>query len=350
MPAIDQLQLNDLINQATKENATAIYFNISNYPTIEVYGSLKPLKDRPILTKDFLDTMADSFLDDNQKSVLEEKRDLTIGYNFSENIRIIVDFFYQKDSLSITIKPISSLIKDVSELGLPSIIDYILTLNSGLVIICGPASSGRTTTILSILQYINKSQEKRITTIEEPIEYEFINDKSIIQQREVLSDVESFSVGLKDVIDESVDVVYVSKINTAEEINLMLQVANSGKLVFVIMDSDSIAALLDKIFGSFDLSEKEWVRSLVIESLKVIINQRLITKSGGGQVLASEVFTMSSSGKSIVKTGKFDQLRSVMQTSRRENMMDLDSSLNILIQRGLIKPEEAKKYSSENGF
>ena len=350
MPAIDQLQLNDLINQAIKENASAIYFNISNYPTIETYGVLKTLKDRPILTKEFLDTIADSFLNDNQKNILEEKKELTIGYNFSENARIIINLFYQKDSLSITIKPVSSMLREIKELGLTAIIDYVLNLNSGLVIICGPVSSGRTTTVLSLLQQINKTQEKRIVTLEEPIEYEFINDKSIIQQREILSDVDSFSTGLKDVIDESVDIVYVSKIDTAEEINLMLQVANSGKLVFAIMDIDSTTSLLDKIFGSFDMSEKEWVKSLVVESLKVIINQRLLAKSGGGQVLTAEIFTMSSSSKSIVKTGKFDQIKSIMQTSRRENMIDLDTALKLLVQQGLVKQEEAKKYSSENNF
>ncbi len=350
MPAIDQLQLNDLISKAVKENASAVYFNISNYPALEIYGNLRLLKDRPILTKDFLDTIAENFLNDHQKKILEEKKELTIGYNFSENIRIVINFFYQQDSLSVNIKFIPNILKDIKDLGLPQIIDRILDLNSGLVIVCGPVGSGRSTTVLSILQYINKNQEKRIVTIEEPIEFQFINEKSIIQQREVNRDVDSVYRGLKDIIDENFDVVYVSKINASEEINLMLQVAASGKLVFVVMDSDSIASLLDKMFASFDISEKEWGKGLISESLKVVINQRLLSRNGGGQILASEVFTMSSSGKSIVKLGKFDQLKSLIQTSRHDNMQDLESSIKILLQKGLVKPEEAKKYLFDNNL
>ncbi len=196
------------------------------------------------------------------------------------------------------------------------------------------------------MENINKNQEKRIVTIEEPIEFQFINNLSIINQREVGSDVESFEEGLKNVIDESVDVVYVSKIQSQEEINLLLQVASSGKMVLAIIDSESIIELMDKIFGSFDLSEKEWAKSLVTESLKVVINQRILQKIGGGQIVVAEILTMTPSSKPIIKSAKFDQLQSIMQTSRQDGMQDLESVIRNLLQRGAIRPEEAKKYLS----
>ncbi len=346
MPAIEQLQLNELINQAIKEQASSIYFNISNYPTVEIFGSLKSLKDKPILTKEFLETIASNFLSDNQRRMLDEKKELKIAYDWSAKVRLIMNFFYQKQSLSISIKIVPTQLMDINDFEISSIMRQAVSMNSGLVIICGPASSGRSMTVLSMIDYINKNQEKRIATIEEPIEYQFVNNLSIINQREVGLDVESFEEGLKNVIDESVDVVYVSKIQSKEEINLVLQVASSGKLVFVIIDSESIVELLDKIFGSFDLSEKEWAKSLVTESLKIIINQRMFQKVGGGQIVTAEVLTMTQSSKPIVKSLNFDQLKSIMQTSRREGMQDLDGVIRDLLQRGVIRSEEAKKYLS----
>jgi twitching motility protein PilT len=343
MPAIDKLQLNELINQAIKDNALAIYFNIGNYPVVKINGSLKDLKDRPILTKEFLNTVSNTILPDEQKIILQEKKELTIGYDWSDNIRLSVNFFYQKDSLSVTIKVIPSVIKDIDELGLPKVVHDVVNLNAGLVVICGPVSAGRTTTAAAIIQSINQKYDKRIITIEEPIEYQFVNEKSIIQQREVGRDVDSFANGLADVIDEDVNLVYLSRITKAEEMKLVLQVAASGKLVVAVVDSDSAITVLDRIYSSFKMTEREWAKSLISGTLKIIINQRLMKKSGGGLVLASEIFTMSSSAKSIIKSGKFDQLKSVIQTSRQEGMQDLDSSLRELVNKGLIKSEEANQ-------
>ena len=310
---------------------------------MKIQNTLKDLSDRPILTKEFLNIVSNTILPDEQKIVLQEKKELTIGYDWSDNVRLSVNFFYQKNSLSITIKLIPVLIKDLDELGLPSIVNSIVDLNSGLIIICGPVSAGRTTTAAAIIQSVNQKHEKRIVTIEEPIEYQFINKKSIVQQREIGRDVNSFINGLTDVMDEDVDLVYLSKITKAEEMKLALQVAASGKLVIAIIDSDSAMVVLNRIYSSFKVTEREWAKSLISGTLKIIINQRLVKKSGGGLISVSEVFTMNSSAKSIVKSGKFDQLKSVIQTSRQDGMQDLDSSLEALVNKGLIKPEEAKR-------
>lgn len=343
MPAIDKLQLNELINQAIKDNAVAIYFNIGNYPVMKIQGALKDLKNRPILTKEFLNTVSNTILPDEQKIVLQKKKELTIGYDWSDNVRLSVNFFYQKNSLSVTIKLIPAIIKNLSELGLPSIVNNITDLNSGLVIICGPVSAGRTTTAAAIIQDINQKYEKRIITIEEPIEYQFINKKSIVQQREIGCDVDSFTNGLIDVVDEDVDLVYLSRIAKAEEIKLALQVAVSGKLVIAVMDSDSAMIIINRMYSSFEVTEKEWAKSLISGTLKIIVNQRLVKRSGGGLIPVSEIFTMNSSAKSIIKSGKFDQLKSVIQTSRQDGMQDLDSSLRDLVNKGLVRPEDAKK-------
>lgn len=345
MPAVDQLYLTELVNEAIRNEASSIYFDISNYPVIKSYGKLKKISDRDVLTKDFLSTMKDFFLSEDQINELETKKEVTIGYDWSTDMRLAINFFYQKDSLSVVMDLIPLDIKDIRELNLPNIVAEILNLNSGLILICGPIESGRTTTIISILQTINKTKEKRILTIEDPVEYEFINDKSIVQQREVKKDIPSIEIGIKQVMDEAIDILFISKISTNEEIRLTLESASSGKLVFAIMDCDSINTAIEKMFASFSSQEKDFARTLVSESLKVVINQRLLQKVGGGRILATEVFAMNSSGKTIVKSGRLEQLRSVMQTSRADNMQDLNSVLKSFVQKGIIKPEEAEKYS-----
>ena len=346
MPAINKLQLNELINQAIKNNAVAIYFNIGGYPIMKINGILKDLTDQPILTKEFLNTVSNTLLPDEKKNLLQEKKELTIGYNWSDDVRLSVNFFYQKNSLSITIKLVSDQVRNLSDLNFPKVINDINNFNSGLIIICGPVSSGRTTSVVSLIQDINTKYQKRIVTIEEPIEYQFINEEAMIQQREIGQDVDSFVKGLRDVIDEDVDIVYLSKIGQPEEIRLALEVAAAGKLVLTVMDSDSVLIVLNRIYSSFKSTEEEWAKSLISGTLRAIINQRLLKKNGGGLILASEIFIMNSSAKSIIKSGKFDQLKSIIQTSRQEGMQSLDVSLNALLNKGLISPEEAQKFMS----
>lgn len=344
MPAVDQLYLTELVNEAIRNEASSIYFDISNYPVIKSYGKLKKISSRDVLTKDFLGTMKDFFLSDEEAIELETKKEVTIGYDWSTDMRLSVNFFYQKDSLSVVVDLIPLDIKELKDLNLPNIVSGILNLNSGLILICGPIESGRTTTVISILQTINKTKDKRILTIENPVEYEFINDKSIIQQREVKKDIPSVEAGITQAMDEAIDILFVSKISTNKQIKLTLEAASSGKLVFAIMDCDSIGTAIEKMFASFSTQEKDFGRTLVSESLKAVINQRLLQKVGGGRILATEVFVMNSSGKTIVKAGRLEQLHSVMQTSRGDNMQDLNSVLKSLVQKGIVKPEEAEKY------
>ncbi|HNV97316.1 MAG TPA: ATPase, T2SS/T4P/T4SS family [bacterium] len=344
MPAVDELYLTELVNEAIRDEASSIYFDISNYPVIKSLGRLKKISTRDVLTRDFLETMKSFFLSDEQISELEIKKEITIGYDWSSDMRLTVNFFYQKDSLSVVIDLIPLDTKELKDLNLPSVVSNILNLNSGLVLICGPIGSGRTTTIISILQTINKTKDKRMLTIEDPVEYEFINDKSIIQQREVKKDVASIEDGISQSMDESIDVLFISKISTSKQIRLALESASSGKLVFAIMDCDSINTAIEKMFASFPSSQKDFGRTLVSESLKVVINQRLLQKVGGGRILAAEVFVMNSSGKTMVKSGRLEQLKSVMQTSRNDNMQDLNSVLKFFVQKGVIKPEEAEKH------
>jgi len=202
MPAVDELYLTELVNEAIRNEASSIYFDISNYPVIKSFGKLKKISNVDVLTKDFLETMKDFFLSEEEINELETKKEITIGYDWSADMRLSVNFFYQKASLSVVVDLIPLNIKGIKELNLPSIVGEILNLNSGLILIIGPIESGRTTTVISILQTINKTKDKRILTIEDPVEYEFINDKSIIQQREVKKDVKSFEEGIEQVIDE----------------------------------------------------------------------------------------------------------------------------------------------------
>lgn len=344
MPAVDELYLTEIVNEAIKEDASSIFFDISNYPVIKTSGKLKKITSKTILTKDFLETMKDFFLSEEEKQELEAKKDITIAYDWSAEMRLSINLFYQKKSLSVVVDLNPLNIKDEKELNLPNIVNEIIDLNSGLVLICGPISSGRKTTVISILQSINKTQSRRILTIEDPIQCQFINDKSIVQQREVKKDVDSIENGISQAIDESIDILFISKIITNEQIRLALSAASSGKLVFAIMDCDSINTAIEKMFASFNMQERDFGKSLVAESLKVVINQRLLQKIGGGRILAAEVFVMNSSGKTIVKSGRLDQLQSVIQTSKSDNMQDLNGVLKNLVQKGVVKPEEAEKY------
>jgi twitching motility protein PilT len=302
MPAIDKLQLNELINQAIKDDAISIYFNIGNYPVMKINSGLKDLRDRPILTKEFLNTISNTILPDEQKIILQEKKELTIGYDWSDNVRLSVNFFYQKNSLSVTIKLIPALVKKIEELGLPRIVNNVIDFNSGLVVICGPVSSGRTTTASAIIQSINEKHEKRIVTIEDPIERQFINKKSIIQQREIGRDVDSFVNGLTDVIDEDVNLVYLSRIATAEEIkiNIGTAIPREDELFMEVTGRNIISGMPKTV----TLSSNETVEALTNQSF----NESIISFKESISIVVCVWFAGFNSDEKEFLRGKLNRL------------------------------------------
>lgn len=344
MPTIDILLIKKIITSAAEKKASDIHLTVGNYPFLRIGGDLQALTEVNVLKPENLEEMVGYFLSDEQKKILLSQKEINIVYIDDEtSLRFRINIFFQKGYPMISLRLISATIPEFSSLGLPEVVSNFCENRRGLVIISGPFSSGRSTTLVSLLQSINKKRGEHIIILEEPIEYLFVNEKSIIEQREVGKDVESFEKGLKTILDEDVNIVAVTEVLSSEALEYSLELAESGRLVFLLMNSDSVISVLERIIADFSAEKRNWALGVLSDILVGILVQRLLPKQNGGMALAYEILTLTPAVRSLLKEGKFYQLTSILQTSRAEGMINLDKSLMELVKKNIISKDIALK-------
>ncbi len=339
----DTLLLNNILNAVAERRATDVHLVTGNSPVIRVEGRLVTLSEQPVLKPDTLLSLANVVLRPEDLEALNQKREVISLYSWGNRVRLRVKAFYQKGYLALALRVIPPFILSPKDLNIPLAIVQLLNKDKGLLIITGPYASGRTTSAASLLETINQNKGWHIQTLEQPIEYLFVNNQAVIDQREVGRDVSSYVVGLKDMLDEDVDLVYVSSFYEEGIAELILELAESGKLVVLVMDADSVISAVDRFISRLPLEKRIWGQDLLAEVLIGILSQRLLPRLAGGLTMAAEVLTMTSAVKSSIRDNNLRQLESIMQTSQDEGMINLDKALQQLIRVGEISPEEAKK-------
>lgn len=345
MSTTETLTINRILNTVAERGATDIHFVIGNYPYLRVRDKLTPLTEEELINPEMMESIINFFVPQDKKEFIKERKELKFVYDWLSKARFRVHIFQQKGFFSVSLKLISNKIKTLEELDLPKIVNSFIKNTKGLLFISGPYNSGRSATVAAIIQTINQTRSEHILYLEEPIEQLFVSQKSIIEQREVGLDVSTFAEGLKSVKDEDVDVVVVSRIPTAESLEVLLELAESGRLVIAILDYDSVTSVFNGIVSEFTEEKVVWARNVLAESLIGIIVQQLVPKVSGGMALAIEILTQTPSSKALIKEGRFAQLESIIQTSRAEGMTSLDRALSELVKKGEVSAEEAVKYA-----
>ncbi|MDD5749646.1 MAG: ATPase, T2SS/T4P/T4SS family [Patescibacteria group bacterium] len=343
----ETLLINNILNTFLESKASDLYLLAGNNPVIRAEGKIITLTDQDILNPDTIQSIAESFLSREQLAELSQKKELSISYVWANRARFRVKFFYQKGYLAISLRLIPAFILSPKELKIPTAILQLLNKDKGLIIISGPFGSGRSTTAASLIETLNQNKGRHIQTLERPIEYLFVNNQSIIEQREVGRDVESFSQGLKDMFNEDIDVAFLDQFYESGLADLALELVESGKLLILVIVANSAISAIERFLSLLSLEKRTWGREVLPEVLLGVLSQRLLPKIGGGQIVASEVLTSTNAVKASIRDGNFQQLRSIMQTSRDEGMQVLDKSLLELVKSGQVNMEEAKKESTD---
>lgn len=341
----ENLFFNTIFSVALEKKATDIHLMTGNYPVLRLDSKLFALADEKILTVDAMTVLVDSLLTPDEKQRLSAEKEVRSVYTWANRARFRVAVFYQQGYPAVSLRMIPQTIPEPSALQIPPILLEKANAKQGLIIVCGPFNSGRTMTIASIVQHINSTQSRRIATLERPIEYVFSNAKSIIDQREVGVDTPSYVQGLNDLVDDDVEVVAVGEFMELGVPEMILTLAESGKLVFLIMNVNSSISALEKFLGNIPKEKLHWAKDSITSVLLAISCQRLVPAVAGGRVLVSELLTMSPAVASIVQEDKFNQLTNVLQTSRDEGMVNLDYRLSELVRSGKISLAEAKIYA-----
>lgn len=347
---VPSIFLNRILSEVAKKGASSLHLCVGSKPMTRVNRKLITMEDESVLTVDIINKIIESFISEAEFEEFRKKKEIVIVKTFGANFRFRANIFLQKDLTSVSFNYIPVIIKAPAELGVSDFLKKAINLKSGLLIIAGTNDAGKTSTIASLIEEVNKNTKRYITTIENPIEYLFVNKESIIEQRQVGSDVESYTKGLEHCLIEDVDLVYIDEMKTEfnEAIPLILDLAAGNSLVVIEMNADDSVRIIERILNAGDKNIAEEVLGYSLADVLIgVVVQKLIPKIGGGLVLANEVMIVNSAIKSLIRERKIYQIESIIQTSRSEGMISLKKSIQELIRDGQVQADEIRNYSME---
>ena len=339
--------LNPLVDEAVRRSAADIILSFSSVPVIKAEEHLVRLDAFGVLSDHDLELLTAEILPPSKQKELETERQVDFAYAHKD-ARFRVNIFYQRGHLSLVLRYVREKIPALEELGLPDIVKDLIANDNGLILMVGPTGSGKSTTLAAMVNHLNETVDKHIVTIEDPIEYVYVNNKSLIEQREIGVDAPSFAAALRSVLREAPDIVLLGEMRDLESISSAITVAETGHLVLSTIHANSAVGTIDRIIDAFPVGQKDQIRIQLADVLLAVLNQRLVPKAdGNGSTLIVEVMTASSAVKNAIRTGNNAQLPNVIQTSADEQMVLLDDALVHAVRHGEISKEYALAFAND---
>jgi twitching motility protein PilT len=340
--------LGQLLRDAVGKGASDLHLTAGNVPHIRVDGSLIPV-EVGVLEPEAIKKLVYTILTDEQKERFERDKELDFAFTIEGVSRFRVNVFLQRGYVGAAIRALPFKIMSFQECGLPvKVAQDFCSRQKGLVLVTGATGSGKSTTLASMIDYINTQRDCHIITVEDPIEYVHSNKKSIIDQREIGSDTHSFPQALKHVLREDPDVILIGEMRDLETIESALIIAETGHLVFATLHTSDSAQTINRIIDVFPSRQQAQVRTQLSFVLTGILSQQLLPRIGAkGRVLAVEVLVATHAIRSLIRETKVHQIYSVIQTSQKDNMQTMNQALFDLCKKGEISEEEALSSTTE---
>ncbi len=336
--------LRQLLEEMVKANASDLHLTVGAPPVIRVDGKLQRL-NYDVLNNEATKKIAYSMLNEKQKLKFEQNSELDFSFGIEQMSRFRCNMFMQRGNVAVVLRQIPYEVKTFDELGLPKVIADFANLPRGLVLVTGPTGSGKSTTLAAIIDKINKEHACHIITVEDPIEYLHRHQKSLVNQREVYSDTNSFALALKYALREDPDVVLVGEMRDLETIEAALSIAETGHIAFATLHTNSAAESMNRIIDSFPANQQEQVRVSISFSLQAVVSQTLIPKIGGGRVLAMEIMVATPAIRALIRDDKVHQMYSMMQSGQKYGMKTMNQSLAELYLAGKVSLNDAMAHS-----
>lgn len=338
-------ELDELINLVVKETASDLHLSAGSQPAIRVNGSLIPLLKREKLTKSDTLGFITELLTSEQKESFLTNQEVDFSYNYNEETRFRGNGFFQQGSVGIALRLIPKYIKSLEELNLPPILETFAQKKQGFFLVVGPVGQGKTTTIASMIEIINKNRAEYIVTIEDPTEYVFEQKKSMIDQREVKIDTKDFGTALRSVFRQDVDVLMIGEMRGVETISTAVTAAETGHLVLSTLHTNNAAQTIDRIIDSFPEVGQDQIRIQLAASLAGIFSQRLIPRISGGLIPVYELLINNTAIANLIRERRTHEINTVIETGMGEGMVDMNRSLADFVRRGEITIEDARAHS-----
>ena len=338
--------IEDLMTQLVEEGGSDLHLATGQPPYGRFNGQLRPIRKDFTLTEENCNRLIFSLLNNAQRKQLEQTWELDCSYGLRGVSRFRVNVYRQKGSYAACLRALGNSIPPIEKLGLPPVVEEISRKPKGLVLVTGPTGSGKTTTLAALLNNINHTRAEHILTIEDPIEFTYQNDRSLIHQREVNEDTRSFANALRAALREDPDVILVGELRDLETIQLAITAAETGHLVFGTLHTSSAPQTVDRMVDVFPAGQQTQIRVQLSSSLLAVLSQTLCKSTqpmagSMGRAMALEIMVNTPACANLIREGKTAQLYSLIQTGAQYGMQTLERSLANLVQANRITLEEA---------
>ena len=325
-----------------------MHISPGHYPSIRIDGRLIQVADKQILDKEISEGIVLELVGSERKDRFISEKELDFSYEYAQKYRFRVNTYNTRGGMAASLRLIPNKIRTIEELGLPPIIKIFSRLSQGFVLVVGPNGHGKSTTLSAIIDLVNKERAEKIVTIEDPIEYIFTPDKSIIDQREIYQDTFSFHKALRSTFRQNVNIIMVGEMRDYETMSAAVTAAETGHLVLASLHTNSASQTIERIIDSFPPNQQTQIRNQLANTISGIISQRLIQRIKGGLVPATEVMIATTAVRTLIRDNRPRQLDLVIETSQDVGMMPLDRSLADLVRRKEISIDRAEFYSTNS--
>jgi len=339
-------EMNDLLELMVDQGASDLHLQVGQPPTFRLSGGMVPI-DGPQLTPADTEKLMLSITPDNHQQNVKLNGGSDFGFAYLDKARLRVSVLKSKGNYGMVLRQIPNKMFSLREIGIPDKVRELLFRPRGLILVTGPTGSGKSTTLASMINYINETRDGHIITIEDPIEYYHPHKHCIVTQREVGVDVPSFSEAIRRALRQDPDIILVGEMRDLETIEAAISAAETGHLVFGTLHTNGAAKTIDRIVDAFPANMKDMIRTQLASSIVAVISQVLCKKIGGGRIAGYEIMVNTTSIASLIRENKTFRISSDIQTGASLGMITLDVHLMSLVNRDLITADEALDKSQD---
>lgn len=336
-----------LLNMMIQHRASDLHISAGDPPMLRINGRLQRLKYHDLSPQE-VEVLLFELLEEDQVAFLQTRKDIDFAYEIPGQARFRANVFMERNGYGGSFRFIPNNIKTLRELMLPESVQTLSRQRAGLVLVTGPTGSGKSTTLAAMIDLINKEQNCHIITLEDPIEFIHPKSKCLIHQRQLGFHVESFASGLRAALREDPDVILVGEMRDLETVHLALTASETGLLVLGTLHTSSAHKTVDRIIDVFPTNQQPQIRTMLAESLRGVVSQRLLRKAdGSGRVAAVEVMITNQAIQNQIREGKTYQIPSVLQTGKTAGMQTMEDHIKALVQQGIVNRDEAAAQLDE---
>ncbi len=333
-------KIDELLEFIVENGASDLHLYSNNVPMVRLDGDIRRL-DGEVMSSESVDEMIKEIMPKHNQEEFAECCDTDFAYALPGIGRFRVNVLMDNNGVGTVLRQIPEIIPSADQLNLPDAVRKLCELNKGLVLVTGPTGSGKSTTLAAMIDLINDQRTDHIITIEDPVEFVHQNKQCVVNHREINRHTKSFKRALRAALREDPDIVLIGEMRDLETIEIALETAETGHLVFGTLHTNTAASTVDRIIDQFPADRQPQIRTMLSDSLKGVVSQTLLKKKGGGRVAAMEILVINSGISNIIREGKTHQIMSMMQTGKKFGMQTLNDALMKLVAEGIVDPKEA---------